>query len=297
MKKRQKRRLDYERYEQLKRGGKTPDAKLNELVEQYDALNDTLKKELPKLSALTEKIGNICLGNFVNIQVNWYSIWKEKMKAVLNDCPDIPDLKEIVTTFQRDHPYAQEQIANIGILNPAYKGRMSQSTTRSMDEASSLKVRSRPSESDSRGRGLSINGDQAPSLPAPDFKRHSGSFAMSPASAGAGTIPSPHHYYSRDFYSGIAPGQWLPRQGPAQGEASILAAFQDKARSRRPNRTYGIQARRTAPTLQPMRATADFRASSTPHYHCQMVRRRVNGHLGHRLESVRQQQMDTMCSG
>ncbi|KAK7427680.1 hypothetical protein QQZ08_005786 [Neonectria magnoliae] len=203
MKKRQKRRVDYERYEQLKRGGKNPDAKLKELVEQYDALNDTLKKELPKLSVLTEKIGNICLSNFVNIQVNWYSIWKEKMKVVLGDCPDVPELKDIVTTFQRDHPYAQEQFANIGILNPTYRGRASQSTTRSTDESSSLKMRSRPSESESRGRGQSINGDQAPMLPAPDFKRHSGSFAISPASTGAGTIPSPHHYYSRDFYAGI----------------------------------------------------------------------------------------------
>jgi hypothetical protein len=77
MKKRQKRRVDFERYEQLKRAGKSPDSKLNELVEQYDALNDTLKKELPKLSALTEKVGNICLGNFVNIQTNWYGIWKD----------------------------------------------------------------------------------------------------------------------------------------------------------------------------------------------------------------------------
>lgn len=267
MKKRQKRRLDYERCEQLKRGGKTPDAKLNELVEQYDALNDTLKKELPKLSALTEKIGNICLGNFVNIQVNWYSIWKEKMKAVLNDCPDIPDLKEIVTTFQRDHPYAQEQIANIGILNPAYRGRMSQSTTRSMDEASSLKVRSRPSESDSRGRGLSINGDQAPSLPAPDFKRHSGSFAMSPASAGAGTIPSPHHYYSRDFYSGIGgqqPGAVSPLSPDVPGSTRSMAA------STRPStgRSFdsgGIPRQSTESAPQPhIRDSSTTYSSNTP---------------------------------
>lgn len=267
MKKRQKRRLDYERCEQLKRGGKTPDAKLNELVEQYDALNDTLKKELPKLSALTEKIGNICLGNFVNIQVNWYSIWKEKMKAVLNDCPDIPDLKEIVTTFQRDHPYAQEQIANIGILNPAYRGRMSQSTTRSMDEASSLKIRSRPSESDSRGRGLSINGDQAPSLPAPDFKRHSGSFAMSPASAGAGTIPSPHHYYSRDFYSGIGgqqPGAVSPLSPDVPGSTRSMAA------STRPStgRSFdsgGIPRQSTESAPQPhIRDSSTTYSSNTP---------------------------------
>ncbi|ESU06313.1 hypothetical protein FGSG_11886 [Fusarium graminearum PH-1] len=155
MKKRQKRRVDFERYEQLKRAGKSIDAKLNEQVEQYEALNDTLKKELPKLSSLTEKVGHICLGNFVNIQTAWYGIWKDKMKVVLGDCPDMPDLKEIVATFNREFPYAQEQLSNIGILNPMYRGRVSQSTTRSTDESSSLMMRSRPSESGSRGRGLS----------------------------------------------------------------------------------------------------------------------------------------------
>ncbi|KLO87431.1 uncharacterized protein LW93_10285 [Fusarium fujikuroi] len=216
MKKRQKRRVDYERYEQLKRAGKSIDSKLNELVEQYDALNDTLKKELPKLSALTEKVGNICLGNFVNIQTRWYGIWKDKMKLVLGDCPDVPDLKEVVATFQRDFPYQQEQLASIGILNPMYRGRISQSTTRSTEESSSMRMRSRPSESDSRGRGHSISGEQAPSVPAPEFtKRHSGSYTASPTGVTAGNIPSPHQYYYRDYYSGIGNHQ--------QGTASPLS--------------------------------------------------------------------------
>ena len=127
MKKRQKRRMDYERSEQLKRSGRSVDPKLRELVEQYEALNDTLLKELPMLSALTEKVGNICLGNFVNTQANWYSIWKDKMKTVLVDCPEMPDLKEVVSTFQRDYPYAQEQLASIGILNPGSWSRRSRS--------------------------------------------------------------------------------------------------------------------------------------------------------------------------
>ncbi|KAM0209581.1 hypothetical protein ACHAPA_000436 [Fusarium lateritium] len=204
MKKRQKRRVDFERYEQLKRAGKSPDSKLNELVEQYDALNDTLKKELPKLSALTEKVGNICLGNFVNIQTNWYGIWKDKMKVVLGDTPDMPDLKEVVATFHRDFPYAQEQLANVGILNPMYRGRVSQSTTRSTDESSSLRMQSRPSESNSRGRGHSISSEQIPSVPPSEFvKRHSGSYTASPTTVAAGNIPSPNQYYYRDFYAGI----------------------------------------------------------------------------------------------
>ncbi|KAG6006554.1 hypothetical protein E4U43_000423 [Claviceps pusilla] len=216
MKKREKRRLDFERFEQLRKGGKSPDPKLRELVEQYEALNDTLKKELPQLSALTEKIGNICLGNFVNIQAQWYSIWKDKMRLVLTNCSDAPELEEVVTTFERDFPYASSQLANIGILSPATWGRTSVSTSTSVDE-SSLRMRPRPSDPEvqRRSRGLSINGNAnaPPMLPAPDFGiRHSGSFTMSPTSQSVplfpnGTVPSPHQYYYRDYYAGIAPSQ------------------------------------------------------------------------------------------
>ncbi|KAG6001440.1 hypothetical protein E4U21_004329 [Claviceps maximensis] len=216
MKKREKRRLDFERFEQLRKGGKSPDPKLKELVEQYDALNDTLKKELPQLSALTEKIGNICLGNFVNIQAKWYSIWKDKMKAVLANyaTDEAPELDEVVTAFERDFPHASDQLANIGILRPATWGRTSISASVGVDD-SSLRMNPRPSDPEvrRRSRGLSVNGTAPPMLPAPDFGiRHSGSFTMSPTSQSVplfanGTTPSPHQYYYRDYYAGIVPSQ------------------------------------------------------------------------------------------
>lgn len=190
--------------EQLKRGGKTADSRLQEQVEHYDALNDTLKKELPKLSALTEKVGNICLENLVNIQANWFGIWKEKMKTVLDDCPDMPDLQDVVLIFERDFPYPQEQVASIGILQPAPTRRPSQSTAASSDEVTS-KIRSpRPSDVDiARSRNISLNGESAPSLPTPDFlKRNSGFEPMSPT--GPKGAPSPHQYYYRDYYAGMS---------------------------------------------------------------------------------------------
>jgi hypothetical protein len=49
MKKRNKRRMDYEKYMTLKGQGRKVDEKLQELVDQYEALNETLKHELPKL--------------------------------------------------------------------------------------------------------------------------------------------------------------------------------------------------------------------------------------------------------
>ncbi|POR34992.1 Rho guanine nucleotide exchange factor gef1 [Tolypocladium paradoxum] len=120
MKQRRERRLDYERYEERMHGSRTVDRfKLGELFQQYEALNDMLKKELPILSSLTERVVEICFGNFINIQANWYDTWKEKMKTVLGDCSEMPDLGEVVSTFQRDFPYAHEKLNNIGILKAA----------------------------------------------------------------------------------------------------------------------------------------------------------------------------------
>ncbi|PMB65874.1 Dynamin-binding protein [Beauveria bassiana] len=198
MKKRQKRRLDYERADQQRRGGKTLEPKMRELVEQYDALNDALKAELPRLSAMTEKVGKICLGNFVNIQANWYKMWTEKLRTVLSDGPDVPTVDKIVAIFNRDYPYAADQLASIGILNPDLQVRSSQST----------EYRLRYSEIERRGRGSSVNDESAPTLPAPDFgKRSSAGITMSPSagssSSNVAVVTNPHQYYYRDFYAGI----------------------------------------------------------------------------------------------
>ncbi|CAK7223036.1 hypothetical protein SBRCBS47491_005065 [Sporothrix bragantina] len=220
MKKRAKRRLDYERAVQLKKSGKKVDKQLAELVEQYEALNEALKNELPKLSANTEKIGNICLGNFVNIQVRWFSIWKEKVKVVLEDQQNVPEVVDIMSSFARDFKDMEEHIKqSLTILT---KG------TASMDLGSPspggtgmLRTRSgRPSDLSPRVRGESVNSDTAPTLPTPDFGgRNSGQFAFSPTSSSTPTVtglvasasiasgagmPSAHQYYYRgDYYSGL----------------------------------------------------------------------------------------------
>ncbi|KAI0869738.1 hypothetical protein GGS24DRAFT_140232 [Hypoxylon argillaceum] len=213
MKKRSKRRVDYERYIQLQKSGKKIDKQLSELVEQYEALNEALKKELPKLSSLTEKVGNICLGNFVNIQTRWYSIWKEKVKVVFGDA-QVPEVSSIISTFFQDYKFQEEQINMIGIVNPISKGRPSHST--SVDEASS-RFRLRPAEPSPRHRGLSLNSDMAPSLPTPDFmKRHSGQFTASPSIASISSAnPS-----SRDFYNGINGHARPPSDSPKAPEFS-----------------------------------------------------------------------------
>ncbi|KOS16796.1 Dynamin-binding protein [Escovopsis weberi] len=218
MKKRAKRRMVWERSEQLKRAGKSVDPKLKELVEQYEALNETLIKELPKLSALTEKVGNICLGNLINIQTSWYGIWKDKMKTVLGDAMEMPDIDEIVTTFQRDFPYANEHLASISIINPTYWPRTSQSVASGEDGL--LKARTRPAELDFRERCHSVNVETAPVLPAPDFgKRHSGSFTFSSNAVPAGGAPSPRQFNFREYYTNYQPSLVSPKSVEVSGSS------------------------------------------------------------------------------
>src|SRR5277367_6237128 len=187
MKKRKKRRLDYERSLALKASNKKIDEKLAVLVEEYEGLNETLKFELPKLSASTEKIGNLCLIQFVSIQVEWLSIWQEKVKTVLEANQMPKDIDDIIDKFNRDYKYQQGRIQELGIANGAFledipKGRLSHSTTATKEDDSSTKSRAQPPPPlDNRSRGQSINSDHSPSLPTPDFaKRHSGQFTFSP---------------------------------------------------------------------------------------------------------------------
>ncbi|KUI66562.1 Dynamin-binding protein [Cytospora mali] len=198
LKKRNKRRLDYEKSIQLKKGGKKIDKQLTELVEHYEALNDTLKKELPQLSALTEKVGNICLGNMINIQAKWWFIWKEKVRGVAA-ITEVPEISDIVSTFHRDFRDMEEQISSLTLLNLTSMARSSQSTT---DDSMMARTKSRPSDVGTpRSRGLSVTSDVAPMLPTPDFQR-TGQLTMSPP-ASNNAVAGPSGYFYRDYYSGL----------------------------------------------------------------------------------------------
>jgi hypothetical protein len=205
MKKRNKRRLDYEKSLMLKTQGKKIDSNLAELVEQYEALNETLKLELPKLSSMTQKIANICVGQFVSIQHSWFGIWQEKVRVVLEVNQMAKDIPDIIEMFHRDFPYVEARAEELGIVNGTFLDittttRGSQSTVN--DDASSRK--GRPSNLSSRSRGLSVTSDKSPSLPTPDFaKRHSGQFTFSPITA---TPSAPQFAYQNQPYASAHSG-------------------------------------------------------------------------------------------
>jgi hypothetical protein len=193
MKKRSKRRLDYEKFLVLKSQGKKIDEKLSDQVTQYEALNETLKLELPKLSALTVSLGKICLAQMVNIQTEWYHIWQGKVRAVLEEDQVPKAVKDIVEMYLREFKYVEARVHELGIVNGYFDSLAKTRGSQSTQDDDLSRAESRPSltvTSGSRPRGVSINSDRSPSLPTPDFvKRHSGQFSFSPIASNSPGVP------------------------------------------------------------------------------------------------------------
>ncbi|RKF55869.1 hypothetical protein GcC1_200006 [Golovinomyces cichoracearum] len=117
MKKRDKRKVDYEKAMTLKSQGKKIDEKLQNLINEYSALHETLKCELPKLSQLTEGMGKVILERLVFIQVKWYGIWVQKVQTVFEE-NDLPrDVSDIVDQFSVDYNFEENRLMELSIIN------------------------------------------------------------------------------------------------------------------------------------------------------------------------------------
>ncbi|KAA8576546.1 hypothetical protein EYC84_006653 [Monilinia fructicola] len=188
MKKRSKRRVDYEKWMAANSNGKKVDEKLQASAKEYDALNETLKTELPQLSAKTAEMGQLVLARLIFIQTSWYYIWQEKIKSVL-DANKIP---------------MSNLVSSNGTLEvDCFLDRLESTPLASLKDSDSVKTKGRLSDSSARPQGLSLATphDTSPSLPTPDFaKRHSGQFSFSPILANGPGLPA-HAPYQPAAYS------------------------------------------------------------------------------------------------
>ncbi|KAK4870714.1 hypothetical protein LT330_005062 [Penicillium expansum] len=117
MRKRDKRLPEYARYKAIKDRGDKPDKKTIEQGEQFLALNDTLKDELPKLYALTSKLMAACLKNFIEIQTVWYSVLQKKIGAHVELFPN--DLDRLISDFNSDHTLMEARMGELSSCNGA----------------------------------------------------------------------------------------------------------------------------------------------------------------------------------
>ncbi|KAI9843936.1 MAG: hypothetical protein M1838_002403 [Thelocarpon superellum] len=187
--KRNKRIMDYARFKGVKDRGDKPDKRTQEQGEQFMALNDTLKEELPRLYALTSKLAEACLCNLIQLQAEWYTVWQEKSKSILDEYQVPRSVSDILTQFAGDFAFTEAQVHALGICNGSMLADSAQllsvQKAQTADEAS---FRRHGPPLSGKARTRSVNSSHSPVLPAPDFgQRHSGSFM--PPSMIDGTQP------------------------------------------------------------------------------------------------------------
>jgi len=144
MAKRKKRLVDYAKYKTMRDRGERTDKRTQEAGEQFVALNEALKDELPRLFSLTAKLVNTCLRNFVDVQAQWQRGWRKQIRYLLQADQTFKGWTEIIGTFQADFSVVEAQVLSLGCCNGSLLGDSSNllSTTSSNGPESSL---SRPS--------------------------------------------------------------------------------------------------------------------------------------------------------
>lgn len=205
MQKRDKRLQDYARYKAITDRGDKPDKKTAEQGEQFLAVNEVLKDELPKLFSLTGKLMERCLSNFVQLQHKWLKLWKLKLKQAIDirsaaqDGDFQEELGKVVKEFRADFAFHEGQVASLGLCNGALLNGTpnlvqfgSDPTLVGSTYDGTISPRTGPSFDSSR-RTLSVSSDRSPVLPQPDFgeNRGNGSFF---SVGDAATPATPAHY-------------------------------------------------------------------------------------------------------
>ncbi|KAL8731777.1 MAG: hypothetical protein Q9166_003224 [cf. Caloplaca sp. 2 TL-2023] len=177
MQKRNKRIMDYARYKGMKDRGDKPDKKTTEQGEQFMAINESLKLELPKLFALTGKLVEACLNNFVQLQLQWHIIWRRKLGQALDNYKATGPISELIDAFTGDFAFFEAQVLSLGICNGSMLAEsvnmvnmLSPTRTLTGEESSQKK----PSLDLTRRRTTSVNSDMSPVLPQPDFGSRNG---------------------------------------------------------------------------------------------------------------------------
>ncbi|KAF2480691.1 hypothetical protein BDY17DRAFT_302238 [Neohortaea acidophila] len=158
---RKKRIVDYAKCKAIEKRGEKPDKKAIEASDMYEALNDQLKIELPKLYSLTASLVQGCLNCFLDVQVTWYNAWERKLRPIL-EAADIPSsISQIELCFRPDYDMVKGRLLSLGICNGALLAESANflSPASTVDDGSSWK---RPSTMGSGNRTVSSGGDASP---------------------------------------------------------------------------------------------------------------------------------------
>lgn len=195
---RKKKILDYAKYKTMEKAGQKADKKTIDASEMYEALNEQLKIDLPRLYSLTAELIKACLDSNVVLQAQWMWLWKEKLAPVLDYIPrpEEPDTQDpihpdnIVPMFIGDYDIVHSHILGLSICNGSLLADaanfLSPQTTLVGEESTQTSRATsrtrRPSQMSSirAPRKLSIGSD-SPMLISPDMeKSFTGQIPLSP---------------------------------------------------------------------------------------------------------------------
>jgi hypothetical protein len=218
MAKRKKRAAEYVRHKAMVDKGEKPDKKLEQDSEQFRAVNETLKEELPRLYALTKKLVDNCLLNFIDLQAQWQSVWTRKLGPLIDDVEQLQTemlpqaLFIIQAEYAQDISEADDMLAGFKLCNKTLvteaRNLKSPATTYSRDDESSYK---RPSTLGSNGkRALSIT-DQ-PINSTMNFRRSGENMQLSPL---VGALGMPEGLYQTSSQQRTRAGSALSSRGPS----------------------------------------------------------------------------------
>ncbi|CAK4013068.1 Phosphatidylinositol 3,4,5-trisphosphate-dependent Rac exchanger 1 [Lecanosticta acicola] len=175
--KRKKRIVDYAKCKSEERRGQKPDKKTVEASEAYEALNDTLKLELPQLYRLTAQLVQRCLHCFLDIQLKWQSTWERKLRPLL-EAAEVPhSIQDIEPAFRPDFAEVEKELHHLSICNGTLKIEAANFLSSQLFEGSEQSsLYKRPNALDSSNRTLSV-GSEASYVP--NTRRHSGIYTPS----------------------------------------------------------------------------------------------------------------------
>ncbi|KAK6536114.1 hypothetical protein TWF281_000360 [Arthrobotrys megalospora] len=117
MQKREKKLVDYARYQAMKEKGDKIDKKTKELADAYVTINDTLLDELPKLHNLVENLLDVVLTNFAELCGVWDRYLASRLEGLL-DPLDIPsNFSDIIEVYKSDFTKVESVVESLTITN------------------------------------------------------------------------------------------------------------------------------------------------------------------------------------
>jgi len=161
--KRKKRVVDYAKCKALQVRGEKPDKRTFEASEIYEALNEQLKIDLPRLYSLTADLIQNCLACHIQIQKDWFWTWEMKLRPVLDTLPE--SIAQILPDFNADYEIVQVQVLSLALCNGSMLAETANYLSPQITSGSDDQYQ-RPGTGTGTGssRTMSVGSEQTPSL-------------------------------------------------------------------------------------------------------------------------------------